>query len=57
MTEGRTIAIGDVHGCSAALAALWSGSSPRRLNEQRHPDDDQPDMDVDEKLMPLQAAG
>jgi len=30
MTEGRTIAIGDVHGCSAALAALVRAIDPQR---------------------------
>jgi hypothetical protein len=28
MTEGRTIAIGDVHGCSTALAALVRAIDP-----------------------------
>ena len=28
MTEGRTIAIGDIHGCSAALAALVRAIDP-----------------------------
>src|SRR5262249_22206274 len=28
MTEGRTIAIGDIHGCSAALAALVRAIAP-----------------------------
>ncbi len=32
MTEGRTIAIGDVHGCSAALAALVRAISPTALD-------------------------
>ena len=32
MTEGRTIAIGDVHGCSAALAALVRAIDPTPLD-------------------------
>lgn len=32
MTEGRTIAIGDVHGCSAALAALVRAIDPTALD-------------------------
>ena len=32
MTEGRIIAIGDVHGCSAALAALVRASDPTALD-------------------------
>jgi len=32
MTEGRTIAIGDVHGCSAALAAVVQAIDPRALD-------------------------
>jgi serine/threonine protein phosphatase 1 len=32
MTEGRTIAIGDVHGCSAALAALVGAIDPTELD-------------------------
>ena len=32
MTEGRTIAIGDVHGCPAALAALVRASAPTPLD-------------------------
>jgi serine/threonine protein phosphatase 1 len=32
MTEGRTIAIGDVHGCSAALAALVRAIDPTSLD-------------------------
>ena len=32
MTEGRIIAIGDVHGCSAALAALLRAIDPAPLD-------------------------
>jgi serine/threonine protein phosphatase 1 len=32
MTEGRTIAIGDVHGCPAALAALVWAIDPTPLD-------------------------
>ena len=32
MTEGRIIAIGDVHGCSAALAALVRAIDPTALD-------------------------
>jgi hypothetical protein len=32
MTEGRAIAIGDVHGCSAALAALVRAIDPTELD-------------------------
>ena len=32
MSEGRTIAIGDVHGCSAALAALVRAIDPMPLD-------------------------
>ena len=32
MTEGRIIAIGDVHGCSAALAALVQAIAPTPLD-------------------------
>ena len=32
MTEGRTIAIGDIHGCSAALAALLRAIDPTALD-------------------------
>ena len=32
MTEGRTIAVGDVHGCSAALAALVRAFDPTALD-------------------------
>jgi serine/threonine protein phosphatase 1 len=32
MTEGRTIAVGDVHGCSAALAALVRAIAPTSLD-------------------------
>jgi serine/threonine protein phosphatase 1 len=32
MTEGRTIAIGDIHGCSAALAALIQAIDPMPLD-------------------------
>jgi serine/threonine protein phosphatase 1 len=32
MTEGRIIAIGDVHGCSAALAALVRAIDPAGLD-------------------------
>ena len=32
MTEGRIIAIGDVHGCSAALAALVRAIDPPALD-------------------------
>jgi Calcineurin-like phosphoesterase len=32
MTEGRTIAIGDVHGCSAGLAALVRAIDPGPLD-------------------------
>ena len=32
MTEGRTIAVGDVHGCSAALAAVVRAIDPTALD-------------------------
>ena len=32
MTEARTIAIGDIHGCSAALAALIQAIQPMWLD-------------------------
>jgi serine/threonine protein phosphatase 1 len=32
MTEGRTIAVGDIHGCSAALAALVRAIDPTPLD-------------------------
>src|SRR5712675_42769 len=32
MDEGRTIAIGDIHGCSAALAALVRAIDPTELD-------------------------
>jgi serine/threonine protein phosphatase 1 len=32
MTEGRTIAIGDIHGCPSALAALVRAIDPMPLD-------------------------
>lgn len=42
-------------GQPAAHPARCSGLSPHRLNQQRRPDDDEADVDVEEELMPLHA--